>query len=357
MLQAELYEYIYIIVVTLLAIFVSTQPTIKYNSKVYSIFVCSCLVFILGNRPISIVFGDTIAYAEIWETIVSSEWEGVDLDTENLIFDNLLLYSASLGIDISIFFTFIAALYYGGILHACIKLFPSNSLYAFVVCLSAFSTFSYGVNGIKAGAATSIFLVALAYRSTPILSVLFALLAWGFHHSMQLVVVAYMLTIFLKDNKWYLAGWLFCLLMAISHVSFFQYLFAGFTDTQGQSYLNGEMQSMYDYNPGLRLDFILYSAVPILMGYYVKYKYKLMDVVYDTMLNLYLACNGVWLLCMYAMFTNRIAYLSWFMYPILLIYPCLTIKNKKHPLVINRNLITTCHLLFTWIMFILYRIR
>lgn len=44
---------------------------------------------------------------------------------------------------------------------------------------------------------------------------------------------------------------------------------------------------------------------------------------YKTILNLYLCTNAVWCLCMYASYCNRIAYLSWFMYPIVLIYPLL----------------------------------
>ena len=44
---------------------------------------------------------------------------------------------------------------------------------------------------------------------------------------------------------------------------------------------------------------------------------------YKNLLNLYLCLNGIWMLCMYAAFTNRIAYLSWFLYPIVLVYPFL----------------------------------
>lgn len=105
---------------------------------------------------------------------------------------------------------------------------------------------------------------------------------------------------------------------------------------------------------GFRMDFVVYSAMPILIGYYVKYKYKLKDKLYDIMLNIYLTCNGVWMLCMYAEFTNRIAYLSWFMYPIILIYPCYAIADKKHPLVRMRKYIVMVHLVFTLFMSFVY---
>lgn len=105
---------------------------------------------------------------------------------------------------------------------------------------------------------------------------------------------------------------------------------------------------------GFRIDFVIYSVMPVLMGYFVKYKYKLEDKLYDVILNIYLVTNGVWMLCMYAQFTNRIAYLSWCMYPIVLVYPCFAIDNQTHPLVANRNKIIGLHLTFTLFMEFIY---
>lgn len=94
--------------------------------------------------------------------------------------------------------------------------------------------------------------------------------------------------------------------------------------------------------------------MPVIMGYYVKFKYQLEDKLYDTMLNIYLTCNGIWMLCMYAQFTNRIAYLSWFMYPILLVYPCYAIGDETHPLVLIRKKVVLLHLAFTLFMAFIY---
>lgn len=63
--------------------------------------------------------------------------------------------------------------------------------------------------------------------------------------------------------------------------------------------------------------------MPILVGYWAVFKKKIDNLKYNRLLSTYLLMNGLWLLCMYAGFTNRIAYLSWFMYPIVLIYPLL----------------------------------
>ena len=86
----------------------------------------------------------------------------------------------------------------------------------------------------------------------------------------------------------------------------------------------------------------------------MKFKYQLKDELYDTMLYIYLTCNGIWMLCMYAQFINRIAYLSWFIYPILLVYPCYTIVDENHPLVLVRQKVVLLHLAFTLFMTLIY---
>ena len=137
---------------------------------------------------------------------------------------------------------------------------------------------------------------------------------------MALVIAAYALTLFVKNSKYYFVGWVICLIIAALHISYFQILFAGFTDEHGAEYL------LSKENSGFRLDFILYSAVPIWVGYRMIYKYRIESSMYSFMLNLYLCTNAIWLLCMYSSFTNRISYLSWFMYPIVLLYPFVELK-------------------------------
>ena len=63
--------------------------------------------------------------------------------------------------------------------------------------------------------------------------------------------------------------------------------------------------------------------MPILVGCWAIFKKKIDNLKYNRILSIYMFINGLWLLCMYAGFTNRIAYLSWFMYPIVLVYPLL----------------------------------
>lgn len=352
MIPAELYETVYLLLISIFTVIgIQTKRTpLKKESPIPSAMLCTFLVFFIGLRPFSFVFVDMMNYAMWWDR---EQWISFDVHTENLLFDNLYCFMAGNNMPVELFFILIAAIYFTGMLVACLKLFPNHALLAFLVCLAAFSTFSYGTNGIKAGAAASLFLVALAYRDNIIISIAFILLSWGFHHSMQLPVGAYIVSLFMKKKECFFYGWLFCLVMAIFHVSFFQNLFAGFSDESGAGYLTSTGQD-WGGKTGFRIDFVIYSAMPVIMGYYAKYKYKFSDKLYDNILNIYLTCNGFWMLCMYASFTNRIAYLSWFIYPLVLIYPCFSICNRKHPLVANRNRIVLAHLSFTLFMALIY---
>ena len=93
--------------------------------------------------------------------------------------------------------------------------------------------------------------------------------------------------------------------------------------------------------------------MPIWVGYYAIYKKKIKSASYNFVLNTYTVLNSVWMLCMYAEYTNRIAYLSWFMYPFVLIYPliCENWGIQKYRTLLK---IMMCHLGFTLFMQIIY---
>ena len=187
----------------------------KKNSPIGGYILCMFLIVFIGFRPIHRVFIDTLGYYEAWAL---ADWGGFDFGAENLIFDNIYIYMGAIGLDISWFFLLIASIYFGTMLAACQKLFPNNALLSFLVCLGAFSTYSYSMNGIKAGAAASIFLLGITYGNKLFISLPLVLISWGFHHSMQLPVAAYCLALIFKNKNWYFYCWLFCLLIGCGDV-------------------------------------------------------------------------------------------------------------------------------------------
>lgn len=351
MIEAILYPYIFsFLIVILTFIFISNRRDVYDVEPILpSLILCVGLAIWIGLRPHSSVFGDTINYVYAW---TRSMWNGFNPDAENFLFDNMSGWLAEYFPDATVLFLIMAFINCGCTLIACRKLFPSNTMLAYLVCLIAFSSFSYLTNGIKAGGAAALFMVAMAYRDKLIVSIPFLLLAWGFHHSMQLPVAVYILVSIFRDSRWYFYGWLFCMFCAAAHISFFQNLFAGMTDESGNAYLTSSDD--WGGKSGFRIDFVVYSAMPVLMGYYVIFKYELRDKLYEDLLHYYLTTNGIWMLCMYGAFTNRIAYLSWFAYPFLIIYPCFAIPNDQHPLVTNMKTYIYVHMSFTLFMQLVY---
>ena len=358
MFDALLYEPIYLIVVAILTFIAMGQYNKKTidnqarkNTSQYTIalFVAITLIVVIGFRPQTKVFVDMVNYVSLYNAFQGDRFV-FDVDEENIIFDNLFHCWASNRLGITYFFVLIAATYFLGLLVACKKLFPRDTLLAYVMYLGAFSTFSYSVNGIKAGAAAAVFLIALAFRERVLLSLFLAIVSFGCHHAMQVVVVAYIITFFFKNPKYYMYGWIMCFMMGLLHITFFQEFFGGLTDEQGQMYLINDGP---DEISGFRIDFILYSAIPVFLGYRIIKKYDIQSFFYIQIFNLYTLVNAVWLLCLYANDINRIAYLSWLMYPFVLLYPFVNLNWSKRQGTYLKYVVFG-HLGFTLFMFFIY---
>ncbi len=361
-IPAAYYKTIYLILVTLMTFVMYVQYQSQngvrefkpsYPPGISRLLVLFLIIFI-GLRPVSErYFVDMDAYVKFYTWVYEGGKFYFDWDSDNLLFDNLFAWWGSVRLGYTSFFVFVATIYFVGAYLGIRKLFPNHRLTAFLVFLAAFSTFSYGTNGIKAGAATSLFIWALGYRENLKICIPLVLLSWGCHHSMIMVVAAFVVTLFVKNPKYYFWLWGFCFLMAAAHVTAFAHLFAGATTEHGAGYLLGSGGSD-GTKGGFRIDFIVYSAMPIIVGWYALVKKNLqVSDLYKKLLSLYLCLNGVWMLCMYAEFTNRIAYLSWFIYPIVLIYPFLNEQWGR-----NRykkfGLVMLGHLGFTLFMEVIY---
>lgn len=359
MIPAALYQPIYLLVVTLMTFFSMSLygrwgKLLKSpkTSQIISIFMLVMVVWFVGTRPNSGKFIDMMNYYNYYDYIFNEPFL-FDWDTDNLIWDNFFVWMASQGISFSTWLILVASAYFGLMYLACRKLFGNDVLVSFVTYLGAFSTFSYGTNGMKAGVAASVFLVAMAYRDKLWLSIPIALLSLGFHHSMIMVIAAYFVVLCLKNPKYYFVGWIISLIFAALGIKYFQSYFAGFTTEHGAEYLLVSEEDTDAFITGFRPDFILYSAVPVYLGYKMLYKYKFKSVTYSFLLRLYIMTNSIWMLCMYASFNNRIAYLSWFIYPIVLIYPFISReKNLFQGKYLRR--VVYGHLGFTLFMHFIY---
>lgn len=359
MIPAHLYQYIYLSVITIASIlcllyYKSVDDLSTKKSMVPSLLLLVFMIFFIGTRPIDEVFVDMYDYAHIMDLRKGDAFV-FDINAENLIYDNLQAYWVSKEWPLGPFFFLFTIIYFSGIFFATRKLFKLNTLLVLLIYLGALSTFAFGTNGIKAGVAASLFLVAVAYKKKLLISIPFLLLSLGFHHSMTLPIAAFIIAYIFHDRRYYLAFWIICLALAALHVTYFQELLAGYTDERGASYLEivDPQKKEITGATGFRLDFIIYSAVPIFLGYYLAIKKKLESKMFDFIWCLYVLSNGVWLLCTYASYTNRIAYLSWCVYPFVLIYPIVNFAwSDRQEIYLKRYVFI--HLGFTIFMSTIY---
>ena len=342
-IPASFYQNIYMILVTLLTYNVSqrykvmttdrlvtNQPWLSFRgiSMSSALIVCVLFTLFIGLRPVSYVFCDMANYATDYDRGVGGYF-AFDWDAENKIWDNLFAWWTANSLGFNNLMLLMCALNFGCTFAACRRLFPNDTLIAFLVFLGAFSTFTYAVNGVKAGTAAAVFLLAVSYYKNWKICIPLLLAAYGFHHSMIMPVGSFVIACFYKNSKVLLGIWIVCVVISALHITWFQELFATMSadraaDARGADYLMATGDDAYI--TGFRPDFILYSAAPVIVGRIAILRKNIRSEFYEFFLNLYIITNSIWMLCMYASYSNRIAYLSWGLYPLVLIYPFLKEK-------------------------------
>lgn len=315
-----------IIILTILAVrwyVIEEDRQIGYNYDSQYVLTFAIVIFLtwlVGLMPFTGHYTADRWNMVEWYVLYRDKKFSFSWDETNYLFDNFYAFIAIKRLPPSYFFLPVSAIYFGCILWACRKFYGHDVLLAFAVYLGAFSTLSYGVNGAKAGAAAALFLVAIAYRENKAMAALFCFLSLGFHHSMFVPIGMFVLTFFVKKREYYTYAWLASCLLAMFGISAIQEWLASLTEDNSYISTTDAKQMVSGFRP----DFILYSAVPIYLGYYFhRYSDVEADETYNFLLNLYTGCNAFFIICSFGSYINRIAYLSWLMYPIVLIYPFL----------------------------------
>lgn len=230
------------------------------------------------------------------------------------------------------------------------KTTPEYVLLVVLMFFSAFLFYAYGTNTIRAGLAASFLLVAFANWQSLWRMGLFIIIAVGCHLSMAIPAIAFLIARYFDKTKLYFAIWFLSIVLSAAMGSAFETIFSGLSSDSRVAYLNKDAADTA-YKVGFRLDFIIYSCVPVFTGYYYIVKKRFKDRFYSILYNTYLIANSFWILVIRANFSDRFAYLSWFIYPIVLIYPLLKerlVENQRRKIV----MIVFFHALFTYIMYL-----
>lgn len=303
----------------------------------------SALTLFMGLRPISLVFVDMGQYAVDF----LNYQHGEPIDTRKDVVFEYFIYYCSKFLSVKGFFFLCLLLYIIPKFWISKYYFGPYWFYAFIAIVGSFSFWTYGVNGIRNGIATSMFLTALCLDKSKAQYVFLAL-SYLFHSSLILPILAWIMVKFYNNPKIYLLAWLGAIPTSFVLGGFFTSMFAalGFGDDRLASYLAGSSGSF-------RFDFLFYSSFPVFAGWYFIFKKNFRDKVYTMLFNTYLICNLFWVLIIRANFSNRFAYLSWFLMALVIFYPLLKEKLfDKQRLVLSKVLML--YFLFTYLMYFVY---
>lgn len=294
------------------------------------------LIIFIGLRPNSRVFGDMGMYRHTYENVLY-EYAPFSLHKEWL-WDNLMYFFKSFGFSANEFFLFVSFVYFVGMLICAILLMRENLWMALLFFFTSFSCYSYGTNGIRNGFSCSMELVAITLltmgRAKHVAAYILLFLSMGIHRSSILPAAAVIASLyFIKDTKSAIRFWLASIAISLVAGPLVEQFFAGlgFDDRMSDyaSTNQDEAAASQFSQTGFRWDFLMYSGFGVAMVWYVTRYRRFTDRTYMIIANTYILCNAFWVMVIRSSYSNRFAYLSWFIYPVVMAYPLLRMNMWK----------------------------
>jgi len=183
---------------------------------------------------------------------------------------------------------------------------------------------AYCTNTMRAGLALSFIVLSFAAYPNKRQMLICLIVGSSIHNSAAIPALVISLCYFFPNTKLFYKCWFLSIPVSLVAGGFFMNLFAEIGGDDRTGYLTNF--SGTTYNVGFRIDFIIYSLIPIVSGAYYIFKKGFKDKLYTLIYNSYLLTNIFWILVIRANYSDRFAYLSWFMIPFVLMYPLLKQK-------------------------------
>jgi hypothetical protein len=310
----------YYILINAIVIVVTTnkvKPS-KYVRILFSIIVLSFYTLVIGTRDFNHP-GDTDKYLYIFQLVLTQGFlESIlELRVEkgfvflvhliSMVTDSprtfLLLVSSAQSI-LWLFF-----------LNLWSKKYKLDLLVCCSLLISMFFFYNLGANVIRQGFAIPLSFIGLFYffSSRNVLGTLFFILAFSFHSSSLILLVAYLLTIKKVKYEYYLI--LLLIISALSIFGIFSTFLEVFTNTISMYAHLVRDSSLESYKTGFRLDFWLFSMVPVFLFLISK---KQWDDKYKKIFKLYILVFMFFIFMFEIPYSDRIGLYLWCMFPILL---------------------------------------
>ena len=364
---AEYYYFVYWLIVFLIT-FKQFNTIKKYHeygavssSFDYQPILVFSLFFIIfyGLRPISgYYFGDTGNYATTYEMVKNFgvfDSQGSEEGGSDWLFYAIEKFCAPI-LDVHIWLLLMMCCYIIPMYRGCKQIDKKHGALLMLFCIGSFQFYTFSVNGVRNGIACSIIIMAIALlcKKKFLMAAILAFLSTGFHKSAALPAVALFFTYFVRNPKYMFIAWLGAIGVSLAIGEQIDAFMSALNyDERMAENLQEDNADGFIMEHRFRWDFLLYSSMPIILAWYTIFKRKLYNTTYILLLGTYMYANTFWILVIRALFSNRIAYLSWFIYPIVLAYPLLNfpVFRQKHSK--KTALILLAHFGFTTVMWLL----
>ncbi len=307
------------------------MPVTQVIATMFTIIV----ILFIGLRPISgPAFIDMPLYAHTYNHFYDGSMGGTDDERGEWIFYWFGNFCKRIGLIDREYFLAIAIFYFGLMAVTCWRLMRSNMFVALLFCSISFQCLTFGTNGLRNGMASSIMMLAITFLNNKkkweiVIALLLMYISINIHKSMSLsglcAIVAFL---WIKEPKYAIYFWLASIVISAVAGNYVTQFFVnlGF-DERMEGYANldefGEVKESVNVKAGFRIDFILYSIMPIVMAWYVTMKRNFKDHMYNIIASTYILANAFWVMVIRSEQSNRFAYLSWFIYPLVIAYPLL----------------------------------
>ncbi len=306
-----------------------TRPVEEKGAFLWTLILALFYTWWIGSRPYS-GYGDTIAYYLGYQrALEEGAGEIVFNAGAEWLWGLFTLISVKSGFDYHGYFTLIAAVYMLTATWALKKFVPTSPYLGFLFMVSSLFFLTFGVNGLRNGVACHMIMLAMAFlmEDRRVIAGVIAFLSLGIHRSTMLPIASVIaaLTV-IRQPRYALYIWLASVPLSLVWGNQFTGLVAGLgVDDRMSAYSEGYDDGQYT-KTGFRWDFLIYSVIGVAMVWYVTIVKRLRDGWYNIISITYLLANAVWVMMIRIEYSNRFAYLSWFLMPVIIVYPLCNMK-------------------------------
>lgn len=306
--------------------------TKNIHNKIYlrTLVIISFLSFsyLLGFRDLTIGT-DTERYASYYLSVsMLSFSEMLDFGRFEPLFSLSVWLFSSLGLNYELYFTAVAAF----VLYTIYKvaIFLTNSKFYGLLALVLFASwpfyYSLSINVQRQAIAFGFMMLSFiaAGRNSNLLSVFFTLISTQFH------IVGIISLIFVVANKEYMTVnraflvWVLCVLVSVFELS------KSFILSSGYSRIGIYEGFESVYKTGFRLDFFLFSIVPLIVHLGLKNQNLplLMKGRYTFLLKSYILLNAIYFIFAFMPYSDRYIINSWMLIPFFMLFIIIKLNSS-----------------------------